>query len=52
MHVLKPYRALFCFVESVLINFSATESDVLKAVTSILKYAPDSKGGGGRRARL
>jgi len=32
---------LFCFVESALKNFPGTEADVTKALSSLLKYAPD-----------
>ena len=38
------------FVESALKNLAGTQSDVHKAITSLLKYAPDRKGGGSRRA--
>ena len=32
-----------------MLNFSGTEEDVAKEVSSTLKYAPDRLGGGGRR---
>jgi len=41
----------FCFVESALKNFPGTEADVTKALSSLLKYAPDRRGGGGRHAQ-
>jgi len=37
-------------VDSVLRTQNGTHSDVEVAVKSILKYAPDRKGGGGRTA--
>ena len=40
---------IFLFLESVLQNNQGTEADVPQVVTSLLKYAPDRKGGGGRK---
>jgi len=45
------FSVLVCVTESALTAFNGTESQVLKAVTACLKYAPDRKGGGGRSAQ-
>ncbi len=34
---------------SVLKNHQGTEDDVYQAIAKLLKYAPDRKGGGGRK---
>jgi len=38
--------------ESVLKTQQGTETDVQNAITSCLKYAPDRKGGGGRKSAV
>ena len=40
---------IFLFLESVLQNNQGTEVDVAQVVSSLLKYASDTKGGSGRK---
>lgn len=39
------------FIEGVLRNHQGTENDVANVVSRILKYAPDRKGGSGRKGQ-
>ena len=45
------FNSFNSFIEGVLRNHQGTENDLANVVSRILKYAPDRKGGSGRKGQ-